>query len=274
MERSFLLPLSTEFAKDSFDSGGGGHGVVTRRRLLKRMGGATVASMVAWNVRTAKAQDETPGGALPSVTYELECIDAPLKFTDTESKPFDMGGGYFVKFKVTLKLTLASVGPSLGERGSSFSWRASSVKAEVSCTATPVDNVGAPTGPAVPVTHSGANPPSLTWSHGTHTTSCSPAGVITQSPAGPLPNKVLITSYTYGTAVISVRWELMTVVGSNKVDVRSVNYVLQNMYIDPDGHLHGVVICDPPGSAGSGSLPGGKGPGLDMRWKYKKVTVP
>jgi hypothetical protein len=213
-------------------------------------------------------------GRSPRSLTNSNVFRPPRSSVTRNRSPSVLGGGDFVKFDVTLKLTLASVGPSLGERGSSFSWRASSVKAEVSCTATPVDSTAVPTGPAVPLTHSGAYPPSLTWSHGTHTTSCTPAGEITQSPAGPLANKVLTTSFTYGAAVISVYWELRTVVGSNNVEVRTLKYILQRMYIDPDGHPHSTVYCHPAGLAGADSLHGDYGPDLDMRWKYRKVAVP
>lgn len=69
-ENSFLPPpvrLSQVFECDH--SGGGG---ITRRSFIKRTGGATVATMVAWNLTVNEARAQGDGSDWVSVFFFAE----------------------------------------------------------------------------------------------------------------------------------------------------------------------------------------------------------
>jgi hypothetical protein len=62
--RSFLPPpIRLSQAFENGDSGGGG---ITRRTFIKRTGGATVATMIAWNLATNEARAQTENADIPS----------------------------------------------------------------------------------------------------------------------------------------------------------------------------------------------------------------
>lgn len=57
MKRQFLIrPPQLNQAAESSDLSGGSSSNLTRRTFIKRSGGATVATMVAWNLQTTNAR--------------------------------------------------------------------------------------------------------------------------------------------------------------------------------------------------------------------------
>ncbi len=84
MNNSFLLPPPGRLNQPvdgETEGGGGAMSSMTRRKFLKRSGGATVATLVAWNLAStqANAQIEENGGSSGS-EYFLICTKAPSLF--------------------------------------------------------------------------------------------------------------------------------------------------------------------------------------------------
>lgn len=60
MKHDFLV--RPPYLNQAFESSGGWGNGITRRSFIKRTGGATVASLVAWNLATTKSRGEGDGG--------------------------------------------------------------------------------------------------------------------------------------------------------------------------------------------------------------------
>ena len=70
MSSNAFLPPPVRLSQ-AFENGESGGGGVTRRSFIKRTGGATVATMVAWNLVTNEARAEEGGSGS---TFSIEGV--------------------------------------------------------------------------------------------------------------------------------------------------------------------------------------------------------
>ena len=97
MKHDFLISPQLNQAFESEGSSGVGWGNgITRRSFIKRTGGATVASLVAWNVTTTKSRAEEDGEGSGSVSWKMDMVDASPELSDSSiainSCVVDIGG--------------------------------------------------------------------------------------------------------------------------------------------------------------------------------------
>lgn len=105
-DKQFLPPavrLSQAFECD--DSRGSG---ITRRTFIKRMGGATVATMVAWNLTAneARAEGDGSGDGSGSGWWDMKC-SLPSSGSGTVNVADDTPGGIGA-FVASLELNLTT----------------------------------------------------------------------------------------------------------------------------------------------------------------------
>jgi hypothetical protein len=137
MNHQFLIrpvQLSQAFESNS-SSGGSESGEITRRRFIKRTGGATVATLVAWNLASNSAnanEDESGSGSSPAMY--LVCTNAPTYAQPGQS---NIGGPVTVTLTPTvIKRDKTDVlvldGPVKGD----FIWTQEGTEAKFKLTAT------------------------------------------------------------------------------------------------------------------------------------------
>jgi hypothetical protein len=280
MSKFLLAPPSPCLSQMSESVGGSVPQIsrFTRRKFLKRSGGATLAAFAAWNLAVRPAHAFGEGEASGSETYVLENYGSPaLPFKITASLPFDL-----LVAKLELELVASASGPTgTGAspiESSSFSWSASSIKAKSICTARPFDGGSTDldlTAPfSRPVSASGGGAPSLSWSHGTHTAECSTDGDVTHTKASPITvDKTIFASYDLGDSmgcIVSVYWKIRSEIHYDNVYIRSVEYDVMATYTSPSGVFINIGYCYPPG-VNSGHWPtSGAGPRAEFKWRTRR----
>jgi hypothetical protein len=120
-QRSFLPPvIDLQQALESESDGGSGQGSISRRQFIKISGGATVATLVAFNLaKRAEAATVIPGSSgISSSTYtpsvpipctKTKCWLEPTKWGDFITNPSPAVGDWFIE------LTWWLTGPVSGQ---------------------------------------------------------------------------------------------------------------------------------------------------------------
>lgn len=201
MKHEFLVcpPTLNQAFESASSSGGAWRNGITRRTFLKRTGGATVASLVAWNLSIERAKADV---TVASVSYFLKCTGDP--HSDPLPSPVTL---LFPDGNLVVKLSATKVGPNKGDEEDSFIFRGTNIKAEITCAVGTLQPGGVV---------------SDTWNSGTHKMWLDSSAVTQHTTATPTAHHVLCGTYDMPLGgILAVSWTVSTEVRQDLLYIKT-----------------------------------------------------